>query len=328
MPDSRRFFYGGGLSKVRVAVIGAGAHGRRHAEKYSASARAELVAVIDADAAVAQAVASRHGVLGLSHLANILSKVDAVSIVVPTRWHYAMARDCLLAGLDVLVEKPITLEPAQAKQLIALAAQRQRVLQVGHIERFNPAVRALAPRICTPRYLGFSRVTTSCDRTAAICIGLDLMIHDIDLACWMVGRPIIAIEAVGQSVLSSTLDILQARLRFQGGCVADLFASRVSARPERRMHLMQAGACVWVDLLSASLVFVDAGSGPLPTGGGALQPVALGGDALEAEIESFLDCVIGRTAPLVDGLAGKAALEAALAIGEAAAQEASFGRCA
>jgi predicted dehydrogenase len=303
--------------KIRVAVIGVGVHGQRHAEKYFRSEAAELVAVVDTDTTTTQAVAAEYGVCGLNNYANVLADVDAVSIAVPAAAHYSIARDCLIAGLDVLVEKPITLELAQADQLIALAAQRRRILQVGHIERYNPAVRALVPQIRDPRYLNFMRLTRYNVRGAEIDVGLDLMIHDIDLACWLVNRPITKIEATASPVFSRTVDMLQARLHFDGGCIADLFASRVSAKPERGLRLLQDNGCATVDLLSAAVAFVHASSCATPSPDESI-PTRFTGDALEAEIAQFLYAIRTRTPPAVDGTAGRRALATALAIKQVA----------
>lgn len=303
--------------KIRVAVIGVGVHGQRHAEKYFQSSQAELAAVVDTDTKRARAIAAEYGIYGLNSHTDILADVDAVSIAVPAAMHYPIAWDCLVAGLDVLVEKPITLELAQADHLIALAVQRRRILQVGHIERYNPAVRALAPQVHYPRYLNFTRLARYNARGAEIDVGLDLMIHDIDLACWLVNRPIIKIDATASPVFSRAVDMLQARLHFDGGCIADLFASRVSAKPERALRLLQDDGCATVDLLSAALAFVRASPRAALELDEAI-PARFTGDALEAEIGQFLYAVHTRTPPAVDGAAGRRALAIALAIKQVA----------
>lgn len=306
------------MGKIRVAVIGVGVHGRRHADKLSRAPQADLVAVVDTDDAAAQGTAARHGVRGLAHYRDILAEVDAVSIAVPSRQHFEIARDCLLAGVDVLVEKPIAMDLGQADQLIALAARCRRVLQVGHVERYNPAVRVLVPRIDRPSYLSFTRVAKLSGRGTDIGVGLDLMIHDLDLACWMIDRPIVDVEAIGESVRSADFDVLQARLHFDGGCVVDLFASRVGTRPERKLTLMQPNGYARADLMSKTLDYVE-GSKAAPAHDDS-RAETHHGDALEAEIAAFLDRVVDRQLPLVDGAAGRQALKAALSIAEVASQ--------
>lgn len=301
------------MRKVRVAVVGVGVHGRRHALKYSQSERAELVAVVDLDRELAAEVATQTGARALSAYSTLFGQVDAVSVVVSAHSHYAVARDCLAAGLDVLVEKPITLELADADHLVALAEQGQRILQVGHIERFNPAVRAVAMKVESPRYLSCSRIVPCTDRMVDVDVVRDLMIHDIDLACWLIGRPVIGVESSGAALISGTLDLVQARLRFEGGCVADLFASRVGEIPERKLKLLQRDNYTSIDLMNSSFVWPRQVEG---APAGQLIPGPLASDALAIELEGFLECVQTRSRPLVDGRTGRHALALAHAIRE------------
>jgi predicted dehydrogenase len=304
------------MTPIRVAVVGCGHFGRFHAEKYAALPDVELVAVVDCELAAAQRLAERCGALALSDPAGLEGRVDAASVAVPTGAHCAVASGLLEAGLHVLVEKPIAASLAEADALIALAAARGRVLQVGHLERFNAALLALADVLDRPLFVESHRIAPFKARGTDVDVVLDLMIHDIDLIQLLVGRPLAAVDAVGVPVLSGHDDIANARLRFEGGCVANVTASRVAFKSERRMRLFQRDAYISIDFSAGSAAIArrdPAATGPVP--GVALEQRDLGAnDALMQEIEAFLSAIRGERPVAVSGEDGRRALETALAI--------------
>jgi predicted dehydrogenase len=305
------------MQQVRTAVIGVGYLGRFHAQKYAALPDSRLVAVVDSDAATRDRVAAEVGCRSSGDFREILGEVDAVSIATPTPLHHPIARECLQRGVHVLVEKPITETPAQARELIALAAANGRVLQVGHLERFNPAILALGSALHTPRFIESHRLAPFKERGTDVNVVLDLMIHDIDLIQSLVRSPITSIDAVGTSVFSSGLDIANARIRYANGCVANTTASRVSMKTERKLRLFQDDAYVSIDLQQKVLTIVRK---PPADAGATLGQVSIEertydqGDALRLEIEAFLRSIVEGGAPVVSGEAGLQALETALRI--------------
>jgi predicted dehydrogenase len=304
------------MTPVRAAVVGCGHFGRHHAEKYAACAGARLVAVVDRDEGAARSLADRLGVLALTDPADLPGLADAASVAVPTSQHVAVASRLLAGGLHVLVEKPIATTLADAGALIALAAKHARVLQVGHLERFNAAVLALEDVIDRPLFVESHRVAPFSERNTDVDVVLDLMIHDIDLIQLLVGRPLLAVDAVGVPVLSNRDDIANARLRFAGGCVANVTASRVSFKSERRMRLFQREAYISIDFSAGSATVArrdPAASGIVP--GIALEQRALGAsDALMLEIEAFVAAIRGERPVAVSGEDGRRALDTALKI--------------
>ncbi|MBI2383042.1 MAG: Gfo/Idh/MocA family oxidoreductase [Gammaproteobacteria bacterium] len=302
------------MKKIRTAVVGAGYLGKFHAQKYAALDASELRAVVDLNAAAAQSVAAQCGARHYTDYHAILGEVDAVSIVTPAAAHYEIARDCLRAGVDVLVEKPITLEVGQARELIDLAADRGRILQVGHLERFNPATLKLEQVVRDPLFIESHRIAPFKPRGTDVDVLLDLMIHDIDLALSLVGREVLSVEACGAPVLSDHVDIANARIHFEGGCVANVTASRISLKSERKMRFFQRDAYVSADFHTRQVgVYRRV---PKADGGYeiAQEQFQLDGDALRAEIESFLHCVGTRSQPKVGGEDGRRALAAALKV--------------
>jgi predicted dehydrogenase len=307
------------MQKIRTAVIGVGYLGRFHAQKYAQAAGCELVAVVDTRAEAREQVAAELRVRPLADYRELLGKVDAVSVVTPTPAHFPLARDFLEAGAHVLVEKPITETAEEARELIALAARQQRVLQVGHLERFNAAILAAEPYLNAPRFVECHRLAPYRERGTDVNVVLDLMIHDIDIVQTIVGAPIVSIDAVGTPVFSEEIDIANARIRFANGCVANATASRVSMKTERKLRIFEDDAYLSLDLQQKILTLIrkrppDEPSGPLPVTieEQSLEP----GDALKAEIESFLDCIRAGRAPVVTGEAGLMALETAMRITE------------
>jgi predicted dehydrogenase len=307
------------MQKIRTAVVGVGYLGRFHAQKYAQAAGCELVAVVDTRAEAREAVAAELQTQALEDYRALLGKVDAVSVVTPTPEHFPLARDFLAAGAHVLVEKPITETAEEARELIALAARQQRVLQVGHLERFNAAILAAEPYLKAPRFVECHRLAPYRERGTDVNVVLDLMIHDIDIVQTIVGAPIVSIDAVGTPVFSEEIDIANARIRFANGCVTNATASRVSMKTERKMRIFEDDAYLSLDLQQKILTLIrkrTAGepAGPLPVSieEQSLEP----GDALKAEIESFLDCIRTGKPPVVTGEAGLMALETAMRITE------------
>ncbi len=305
------------MQQVRTAVIGVGYLGRFHAQKYAALPAAELVAVVDANEENRNKVAAETGCRAVADYRDILGEVDAVSIATPTPLHYPIAQECLERGLHVLVEKPITTTLEEARSLIETAARRGRVLQVGHLERFNAAILALAGTLRTPRFVESHRLAPFKERGTDVNVVLDLMIHDIDLIQSLVGAPIESIDAVGSSVFSAGLDIANARIRYANGCVANTTASRVSMKMERKLRLFQDDAYISIDLQQKILTIVrkpPAGA-EVPKGQVLIEERTYDqGDALLHEIEAFLHSVRTGTPPVVSGEDGLRALETATRI--------------
>lgn len=308
------------METIRAAVIGVGYLGRFHAQKYAAAAGCELVAVVDPRDETRSAVGAELGVRAVSDHQELLGKVDAVSVVTPTPAHYAITRDFLEAGAHVLVEKPITDTPEQARELIELARRKGRILQVGHLERFNAAILAAEPYLRAPRFIECHRLAPYRERGTDVNVVLDLMIHDIDIVQTIVGAPIASIDAIGTPVFSDEIDIANARIRFENGCVANATASRVSLKTERKLRIFEDEAYLSIDLQQKILTLIR------KKPGGVLEPGQLPvtieersfdqGDALKAEIESFLDCIRTGREPIVPGEAGLRALETAMRITE------------
>jgi predicted dehydrogenase len=307
------------MSKIRAAVIGVGYLGRFHAQKYSQLADCELVAVVDGREDVRKAVAGEVGSSAVADYRQLLGKVDAVSVVTPTPAHFEIADAFLAAGAHVLVEKPITETPEQARALIASARKADKILQVGHLERFNAAVLAAEPHLNSPRFMECVRLAPYKERGTDVNVVLDLMIHDIDLVQSLANSEIESIDAIGTPVFSGEIDIANARIRFANGCVANTTASRVSLKTERKLRIFEDAAYISLDLQQKILTLIRKREGvPQP---GQL-PVSIEeanleqGDALKSEIESFLDCIRNNKRPIVSGEDGLRALETAIRISE------------
>ena len=307
------------MQKIRAAVIGVGYLGRFHAQKYAQAAECELVAVVDSRPDVCEKVAAEVGSKPMADYRELLGKVDAVSVVTPTPAHFPIARDFLEGGAHVLVEKPITETVQEARTLIELAARHGRVLQVGHLERFNAAILAAEPYLRSPNFVECHRMAPYRERGTDVNVVLDLMIHDIDIVQTIVGAPITHIDAIGTPVFSEEIDIANARIQFANGCVANATASRVSVKTERKMRIFEDDAYLSLDLQQKILTLIrkkDPRSppGPLPV---TIEEQNLEqGDALKAEIDSFLACIRTGRPPVVSGEAGLMALETAMRITE------------
>ncbi len=307
------------MAGLRVAVIGVGYLGTFHAEKYAAIPGAELVAVVDTDTARGTALAERLQTRFEADYRALAGQLDAVSIVVPTQQHFEVASYFLAQGVHVLLEKPITPTVAEADQLIGLAEAKNLVFQIGHLERFNPAVTALAGVLKTPKFIESNRIAPFKPRGTDVSVVLDLMIHDIDIISSIVNSPVVQINAVGSPVFSNEVDIANARIVFASGCVANVTASRISLKSERKMRIFQEDAYISIDFQNRKASVFKKGAGEMFPG---VPNIAMGeetfeqGDPLRSEIEAFLDSVANGKLPVVSGQDGKRALETALLIGE------------
>jgi predicted dehydrogenase len=307
------------MQKIRAAVIGVGYLGRFHAQKYAQASDCELFAVADPRAEAREPLAAELKTRAVADYRDLLGAVEAVSVATPTAAHFAIARDFLDSGAHVLVEKPITETPTEARELIARAARARRILQVGHLERFNAAILAAEPHLRSPRFVECHRLAPYRERGTDVNVVLDLMIHDIDIVQTIVASPITSIDAVGTPVFSEEIDIANARIRFANGCVANATASRVSLKTERKMRIFEDDAYLSLDLQQKIVTLIrkrapgDApGVLPVTIEEQSLEP----GDALKAEIGSFLECIRTGRPPVVSGEAGLMALETAILITE------------
>ncbi len=305
------------MSKLKCAVIGVGYLGRFHAQKYQMLDDATLVAVCDVNPDACETVASELQVSAYVNYRDLFGKVDAVSIAATTQEHFAIARDCIAHGIHVLIEKPITETVQQANELIGLAAQKHVKLQVGHLERFNAARLALEPYLHKPLFIDSHRLAPFTPRGADVNVILDLMIHDIDMIQAMVKSPIVTIDAQGAPVLSKSIDIANARITFENHCVANVIASRVSFKTERKMRIFQPTSYISIDYHQKQFAIFEKGDGEMFPGipNVASQTFAFQqGDALLDEIKAFVQCIHENTSPLVTGEQGCAALATAARI--------------
>ncbi len=303
--------------KIRTAVVGVGYLGGFHAEKYVALPNSELVAVVDLDRERAESVAVRLGTKAFTDYKEILGMVDAVSISVPTQCHFEVARDFLLQGTSILLEKPITTTLEEADELIRIAHETGAILQVGHLERFNPVVMALEGILKEPRFIESIRIAPFKTRGTDVNVVLDLMIHDIDIIQHLIKSPIKRIDSIGAPVFTEEEDIANARIQFENGCVANVTASRISLKSDRRMRIFQSDAYITLDFQSKKVAVFRKGEGEMFPG---IPNVTIDqqeldqGDVLKTEIKSFLASVAGHTEPVVTGEDGRRALETALRI--------------
>jgi len=298
---------------VRAAVVGVGYLGAFHAEKYANLPGVELVGVVDVNRARAEEIARRVGAPALSTVDQLFGRIDCASIAVPTPAHAPVAAALLEHGVDVLVEKPITSTLAEGRRLVELASARGRILQVGHLERFNPAIRSLAGILTEPRFIECHRLAPFTERGTEVDVILDLMIHDLDVILSVIDSPLERVEAVGVPVLSETADIANARLRFASGAIANVTASRVAMKRERKIRFFQADTYVAVDYGDRSIRIyrrVPGADGAQPTID-ANEHHFSDADPLFDEIEAFVHAVRTRQTPLVDGVTAVRAMEVA-----------------
>jgi len=304
------------MQKTRVAVVGAGYLGKFHAQKYARMPDAELVGVVDIDEQLAKQIAAENQTEAFSDYRELFGKVDAASVVVPTPSHFRISRDLLKHKIDLMIEKPITASLSEADTLIALAKSQNRLIQVGHLERFNSAVVALQDVIREPRFIESHRLSTYKPRATDVSVVLDLMIHDIDIILNLANSEVDHIHAAGIPVVSNHVDIANARLEFKTGCVANVTASRISTRNERKMRLFQRDAYISIDFANheATIVRKDdkANDQGLIPGLRIEKRVYDKGDALDDELRAFVQAVQTREPPPVTGQMGRDALNTAL----------------
>jgi predicted dehydrogenase len=297
---------------VKVGVIGVGALGTHHARVYDEMAGATLAGVADIVESRARECGTRHGCPAYSDSLELLANVDAVSVAVPTEEHALVGIQCLEAGVDVLVEKPIASTSDEARALVGAAGKGNRILQVGHIERFNPVVQAATEIATRPQFFEVHRLSTFSMRSLDVDVVLDLMIHDIDIVLSLVDSPVAEIRAAGIPVLSPKADIANVRIEFADGCVANMTASRVSTERVRKLRFFQPN-----DYLS--LDYAEQSGYCLSLRGGRIENRKLeprNEEPLRLQLEAFVAAVGSRSNPLVDGEAGLRALEVALSANE------------
>jgi predicted dehydrogenase len=305
------------MKKLRLGVVGVGYLGKFHAEKYAGMEHVDLVGVVDTQRSLADGVASRFGTRPFYNHQDLIGKVDAVSIAVPTPEHFAVSRNFLENDIDVLIEKPITTSLEEADELIRLSESRGLIVQVGHLERFNPAVTALQGVVKKPMFIESHRLSIYQDRCTDVSVVLDLMIHDIDIILNFVKSDIKNVQASGVSVISNHVDIANARLSFETGCVANVTASRISTKNERKIRLFQKDAYISVDFANHDITLIrktGTGAGDIVPGADIQKLSFLKGDALEDELTSFVNAINLRQPPEVTGQMGRDALKIALNI--------------
>ncbi|WP_232068717.1 Gfo/Idh/MocA family protein [Nitrospira sp. KM1] len=297
---------------MKAGVIGVGHLGQHHARLYASLPGAQLIGVTDQSPERANAIAGRHGTRVFPSVEALVREVDLVSVAVPTSSHHAVAKTCLEAGVHVLVEKPIAVTSAEAQELVQLAGRKNLRLQVGHSEQFNPVMQVIRPHIIRPVFIECHRLSSFSERGTDVDVVLDLMIHDLDMVLSFQPGPVEDVQAAGVPVLSSTIDIANARIQFKSGCVANLTASRVSTNKMRRLRLFQRDNYVSIDFQARQGMVCrrDAKQGEKPAitfeqlQGGEEEPLKL-------QLEAFLQAVSEGTRPVVSGEDGLAALDLA-----------------
>ncbi len=308
------------MKPFRVGVVGVGHIGKNHARLYADTESAQFTAIYDADAKTAAEIAAQYQVRAAASLEEFAGLVDAASIATPTVSHFEIGRGLLEAGKHLLVEKPIANDPAQANALAELAAARQLVLQVGHVERFNPVLSALEARLSRPRFIEAHRLSPFPNRSTDIGVVLDLMIHDLEIILHLVRAPVQAIDAVGVPVLSRREDIANARIRFENGCVANITSSRISPERMRKIRVFQEDAYLSLDYQDQT------GEIYRKVGGGIeREEVEIEREEpLKRQILAFIECARGGLQPKVSGFEATAALELAVEITKQIQSGASF----
>ncbi len=297
-------------TKVKVGVVGVGHIGREHARIYSRLPGVEMVGVYDIDTAIRRRIAQQYGIRAFESLEEVAAQTDALSVATPTHTHFEIAQFFLQAGKHLLIEKPITDNLTQAESVVALAREKNLVLQVGHIERFNPALRALESQLTHPMFIEAHRLSPYPGRSTDIGVVLDLMIHDLEIILHLVRSPILSVDAVGMPVLSVGEDIANARLRFANGCVANITTSRISPEKMRKIRVFQDDAYLSLDYQSQSGE-VYRKVGPRIT----REKILVEKDEpLKLELAAFTQCVNEKRAPVVDGRKAADALEVAMQI--------------
>ncbi len=301
------------MKKLRVGVIGVGYLGRFHAEKYAGLSDVTLVGVVDADQAKAAELAGKLNTLAFGDPSQLLGEVDAVSIVVPTALHHRIAKPFLEQGVHVLMEKPVTVTLEQADELIDLATQKGTIFQVGHIERFNPAVTSIKPLVKSPRYMTAERAAPFTVRCTDVSVVLDLMIHDLDIVMDLAGSAPKQVSAAGAAVITREADMATVRILFENGCVADVSASRVSEEKKRLLRVFDGGNVYLSDYQTQKASVLRKGSAAVPELVAHPLPTDKR-DTLADEIRAFVKSAQDGTRPLVSGIEGRRALALAATI--------------
>ena len=296
------------MQKLPVAVIGVGEHGKRHARAFKRVLDAELAGVYDERRDRATALASELGVKAFQSLEETLKAVQAVSIVIPTTDHAAVARLAMESGKDVLLEKPITRTVEEADELIDISDRTGRILQVGHLERFNPGAVAAKAVTRQPLFFEIHRLGVFSPRSLDVDVVFDLMIHDLDLVLWMANAEVRDVRAVGLPVLTNRVDIANARVEFENGAVANFTASRVSTEKVRKFRYFQPHEYISIDFSRRDALMLNVGRDGEQPGIAFRKLEVQSTDPLEAELVSFVDCVRTRRPPLVGGREGRSAL--------------------
>jgi predicted dehydrogenase len=299
---------------IRVAVVGCGEFGRNHARVYREMEGVALAGVFDADASRAAAFAKEFGTRPFSSLDALQGEVDAASVAVPTVAHADVGCRLMERGIDVLVEKPMAANLAEADALVNAAHRHSRILQIGHVERFNPAVLAVEPILNRPLFFEVHRLGVFTPRSLDVDVIYDLMIHDLDILLALVGEPVTEVKAVGIPVLTDKVDIAHARLEFAGGAVANVTASRVSTERVRKVRFFQQHEYISLDYARRDAIRVRVNR-PGPEPDFAFEKLdAPAVEPLRAELEAFLDSVCTRKQPKTDGVSGRASLELAVRV--------------
>lgn len=306
------------MKKIKVGVIGVGYLGNFHAQKYAAMAQVELVGVFDRNQARAREIAEACHTKPFSSYHDLIKEIEAVSIVTPTTFHHEVGMECLQAGLDVMMEKPITVSLAEADELVQLAADKGCILQVGHLERFNPGVMALEHYLDNPIYIESQRIHQFNPRGNDVDVVLDLMIHDIDIILSLVQAPLKSIHPLGASIVTNSTDVASAQLIFANGCAATVSASRIAQTNVRQLVIHQQKSSLFVDYGKKDIIVVER-SGAMTEAGLPVEeathlPFPDQGDALLTELRHFIDSVRSRQQPKVSGAEGRQALAIALQV--------------
>lgn len=305
------------MKTIKVGVIGVGYLGRFHAQKYSAMEGVELVGVADTNTGQVESVAKECGCQPFTDYKKLLKEVDAVSVVVPTTLHHKISKECMACGVDLLLEKPMTVTIEEADELIKIAEEKNLILQIGHLERFNPAVLAMQPHLSTPVFIESNRIAMFNNRGNDVDVVLDLMIHDIDIILSIVNSPLADIHTVGAPVVTKTTDIANARLMFENGATANVTVSRISRTNVRNMRVFQPGSLINVDFGKKKITTIQL-TDKMSDSGMPEQKISeeifSDGDALKSEAEHFIENVRNRTQPIVSGHEGRRALDVALKV--------------
>ena len=298
------------IKKLRVGVVGVGAIGSNHARVYAEIPSAEFTAVYDVEISKGNAIGRKFGATSAKSLNEFIDMVDAASVATPTNTHYEIARSLLARGKHLLVEKPITNKTAHASKLVEMAADKGLILQVGHVERFNPVLSALEKHLTHPRFIEAHRLSPYPGRSTDIGVVLDLMIHDLEIILHFVRSPVRKIDAVGVPVLSRGEDIANARLRFENGCVANVTSSRISPERMRKIRIFQEAAYLSLDYQNQSGEIYRRAGGRITRDKVAIEHE----EPLKRELTSFVECASTGREPRVSGSQAAAALELAVKI--------------